>query len=95
MRAVGFPAATIFALVAGEGLVMSLVGGAIGVSAARAVITPDLLVTSGMPAIDLTIGAGNIAVGMGLSVIIGVLAGVVPARVAARLKIVDALRRVA
>jgi putative ABC transport system permease protein len=95
MRAVGFPAATIFALVAGEGLVMSLVGGAIGVSAARAVITPDLLVTSGMPAIDLTIGPGNIAVGIGLSAIIGVLAGVVPARVAARLKIVDALRRVA
>jgi ABC-type antimicrobial peptide transport system permease subunit len=32
---------------------------------------------------------------MGLSVVIGVLAGLIPATMAARLKIVDALRRVA
>lgn len=95
MRTLGFPAATIFLLVAGEGLIMSVVGGALGLSAARALLTSDFLQGSGLPPIDLTVSASNLAVGSALSVLIGLLAGMVPATVAARLKIVDALRRVA
>jgi ABC-type antimicrobial peptide transport system permease subunit len=41
MRTLGFPAATIFLLVAGEGLLMSIVGGLLGVTAARAIVNPD------------------------------------------------------
>ena len=37
----------------------------------------------------------NAATGLALSAVIGVLAGLIPATMAARLKIVDALRRVA
>jgi ABC-type lipoprotein release transport system permease subunit len=36
-----------------------------------------------------------VAVGIGLSILIGLLAAVIPATMASRLKIVDALRRVA
>lgn len=94
MRTLGFPAATTFLLIAGEGLTLSLVGGAMGLSAARAVITPDLLQGSGLPPIEIGVSAANIATGAALSVLIGVLASVVPATLAARLKIIDALRRV-
>jgi len=37
----------------------------------------------------------NVLVALALSVVIGVLAGLIPATMASRLKIVDALRRVA
>jgi ABC-type lipoprotein release transport system permease subunit len=37
----------------------------------------------------------NVVVGVGLSAFIGIVASVIPATMASRLKIVDALRRVA
>jgi len=37
----------------------------------------------------------NVGLGLGLSVLIGILAALIPATMASRLKIVDALRRVA
>ena len=94
MRTLGFPSATIFLLVAGEGLLMSIVGGVVGVGLARAVVNPRFPQAGGfIPAIG--VNNANIAVGLALSVVIGVLAGLIPATMASRLKIVDALRRVA
>ena len=94
MRTLGFPAATIFVLVAGEGLIMAVIGGLIGAGFARAVVNPDFLNMGAMiPAFG--VNNGNVVVALGLSVVIGLLAGAIPATMAARLKIVDALRRVA
>jgi len=94
MRTLGFPSGMIFLLVAGEGLLMAVVGGVLGVAVARALINPNFLNAGGfIPAIG--VNTGNMLVGLALSVIIGVLAGLIPATMASRLKIVDALRRVA
>jgi putative ABC transport system permease protein len=95
MRTLGFPAATIFALIIGEGLVVSILGGVLGALAARLTINGDFLQMSGgfIPAFG--VNNWNVVVGLGLSALIGVLAAVIPAAMASRLKIVDALRRVA
>lgn len=94
MRTLGFPAATIFLLIAGEALMMSIVGGVVGVGLARLIVSPTLLPPGGlMP--EISVKPANMLVGAGLSVLIGLLAGAIPATMAARLKIVDALRRVA
>jgi len=95
MRTLGFPSATIFGLVVGEGLMMAIVGGAIGAGLARLTINGEFLGLSGgfIPAFG--VGNRNVAVGLALSALIGVLAALIPATMASRLKIVDALRRVA
>jgi putative ABC transport system permease protein len=94
MRTLGFPARMIFLFVAGEALLMSVAGGLVGALLARAVFSGNLLsVTSFIPAFGVS--GENVAVGIALSALIGVLAGIVPATMASRLKIVDALRRIA
>ncbi|MGH9141787.1 MAG: ABC transporter permease [Vicinamibacterales bacterium] len=95
MRTLGFPAATIFVLVVGEGLVVSVLGGAAGAALARLIVNGEALGLTGgfIPAFG--VNNGNLITGLGLSVLIGVLAAVLPASMASRLKIVDALRRVA
>src|SRR6266550_2328551 len=92
MRTLGFPSATIFVLVVGEGLIVSIIGGLIGALLARAIVTPDLLQAGAfIPAFG--VNNGNLVMGVALSAIIGVLAGLIPATMASRLRIVDALRR--
>jgi putative ABC transport system permease protein len=95
MRTLGFPSSTIFALVVGEGLFVSILGGSLGAVAARLTINGEFLQMSGgfIPAFG--VNNWNVVTGLGLSALIGVLAAVIPAAMASRLKIVDALRRVA
>jgi len=95
MRTLGFPATTIFGLVVGEGLVVAVLGGALGAIVARLTINGEFLSMSGgfIPAFG--VDNWNVVVGLGLSVLIGILAALIPAAMASRLKIVDALRRVA
>jgi putative ABC transport system permease protein len=94
MRTLGYPAQTIFLLIAGEGLLMALVGGLLGAALARAVVNPDFL-SAGAFIPELRVNNVQAIVGIALSAGIGVLAGLIPAVMASRLKIVDALRRVA
>jgi putative ABC transport system permease protein len=95
MRTLGFPASTVFLLVVGEGLLVSVIGGAAGALLARLVINGEYLGLAGgfIPAFG--VNNWNVIVGLGLSVLIGLLAALIPATMASRLKIVDALRRVA
>jgi putative ABC transport system permease protein len=94
MRTLGFPSTTIFLLIAGEGLLMSVVGGVVGVGLARMIVNPDFMQAGAfIPLFGVNIA--NVMSGLGLSALIGILAGVIPATMASRLKIVDALRRVA
>jgi putative ABC transport system permease protein len=94
MRTLGFPSATIFMLIAGEGLLMSILGGVVGVALARTIVNPNFL-QAGSFIPEIGVNNANVITGLGLSVLIGVLAGLIPATMASRLKIVDALRRVA
>jgi putative ABC transport system permease protein len=94
MRTLGFPSTTIFGLIAGEGVAMSIAGGVVGVLLARLVVTGDNFGAGGfIPAFGVS--NWNIVVGLALSALIGIVAGIIPATMASRLKIVDALRRVA
>ena len=95
MRTLGFPAGTIFLLVIGEGLVVAGVGGAIGALASRLIVNGEYLGLTGgfIPAFGVS--NMNVVSGIGLSALIGMLSALIPASAASRLKIVDALRRVA
>jgi putative ABC transport system permease protein len=95
MRTLGFPALTIFLLVVGEGLMVAGVGGLLGAALARVIVNGEALGISGGFIPSFGVNNLNFAVGVGLSLVIGVLAAVIPASMASRLKIVDALRRVA
>jgi putative ABC transport system permease protein len=94
MRTLGFPSVTIFLLIAGEALVMAIVGGIIGVALARVIVNPDFMQAG---AFIPVFGVNNLnaITGLALSAFIGIVAGLIPATMASRLKIVDALRRVA
>ena len=94
MRTLGFPSAAIFLLIAGEGLLMAIAGGVIGALLARALVNPTFVPAGGfIPAVS--VNNMNVVVGIVLSAVIGVVSGLVPATMGSRLKIVDALRRVA
>jgi putative ABC transport system permease protein len=94
MRTLGFPSATIFLLITGEALMMAVVGGIVGAGLARAIVKPDLLYAGAIiPAFGVS--NGNFVTALGLSAVIGLVAGLIPAATASRLKIVDALRQVA
>ena len=95
MRTLGFPAQTIFVFVALEALLMAVVGGLLGAGLARLLVNGQRLGISGGFIPDFGVTTTSALVGLGLSAVIGIVAGLVPAFMAARLKIVDALRRVA
>jgi putative ABC transport system permease protein len=94
MRTLGFPAHTVFGLIAGEAVLIAFVGGLVGAGLARIVVTPEHFAGGGfVPSFGVT--TGRMLSGIALGAAIGVLAGLIPATLASRLKIVDALRRVA
>jgi putative ABC transport system permease protein len=94
MRTLGFQQHTIFALIAGEGLTMATLGGALGAVLARLLVNGRNLGAGGFIP-DFGVSAANVTIGIALGAFIGLVAGIIPATMAARLKIVDALRRVA
>lgn len=94
MRTLGFPARTIFFLVAGEALVIAFAGGLIGAALARLLVSGDQLNLGGfIPPFRVT--NENLGMGLVLSATIGLVAGMIPATLAARSKIAEALRKVA
>ncbi len=94
MRTLGFPSSTVFLLIAGEAVLMSVVGGVIGALLARTLVNPDFLSASTFIP-EVHVSNANVVIALALSAFIGVFAGLIPATMASRLKIVDALRRVA
>jgi putative ABC transport system permease protein len=95
MRTLGFPAVTVFLLVVGEGILVALAGGAAGALLARLTINGEFLGLAGGFIPAFSVNNWNVVTGLGLSILIGVLAALIPATMASQLKIVDALRRVA
>jgi len=91
LKTLGFSDTRILLLVLSESLFMTLLGGGLGLAAAW------LVVQRGDPTGGLlpifTLPRSNIAVGVGLMVLMGLVAGALPAMEAMRLRITDALRK--
>lgn len=92
LRAVGFDRSSILASFLIESLMLSVTGGAIGV--ALGYLSNGLRISVGIANIRFAVGAGVMLAGLLLSVVVGLVGGLLPARAASRLTIVDAMRRV-
>ncbi len=96
MRSMGFPSRTILSLLLSESLVIGLLGGIIGCGAAFAVLK---IFSIGSPALgpitDIQMPPEILAATLVVAALIGLLSAWIPARAAARMNIVDALRMVA
>jgi putative ABC transport system permease protein len=97
LRAIGFPPGHILGLILAESVLVALVGGLIGVALVVVVINHGL-----GPVVEETMSGffqyfrtpvPVFAAALGASVVLGVVAGLVPAIRASRLKVTDALRR--
>jgi putative ABC transport system permease protein len=91
LKTVGFSDGAVLLLVLAESVFIALLGGVAGVVLAR-VIAPGL--ANAMPGMTFYLSPIQLAGGVALAALVGVLAGAVPALSAMRLRVVDALRRV-
>jgi len=92
LKAIGFSDRFVTGFVLTESLLIAALGGAIGLGAAKLMtmggdITGGFLPIFFLPTRDVVAGAV-------LALIVGILAGIIPAVSAMRLRVVDALRRV-
>jgi len=94
LQAIGYSSPHVFGLVLSEGLIVSIAGGVFGVGAALAVLwwTRLAVGTEGVTiALSPSVMLG--VRGLGVSTLVGVVAGTIPAWQAARAEIVTALRQ--
>jgi putative ABC transport system permease protein len=91
LKTVGFRGGLVLWIVLGESLVIALIGGALGIVAAK-LVAPGL--SSVLPGMHVYLPTASLAAGLVLALLVGALAGVLPAVSAMRLRVVDALRRV-
>ena len=91
LKAIGFTNGQVVLLVLAESCVLTVLGGALGLGLAwmfvsRGDPTPGMLPMFILPTHDLVIG-------LGISLVLGIATGIVPALQAMRLRVADALRR--
>jgi putative ABC transport system permease protein len=91
LKTLGFPNGLVMMLVLGESLFMALVGGAVALLAGWALVSRGGLNNAFLPVFVLR--GRDLAIGVGLCVLLGTLAGALPAAAAMRLRVTDALRR--
>jgi putative ABC transport system permease protein len=89
LRAIGARRSAIARLFLGEAMLLSAIGGAGGLALGFTIV---LVVQWTLPSMPATISPLYVMLSLGLAVVIGVVAGVLPARSAARLEPLDALR---
>jgi len=93
MKTLGFQDPTLFGIVLAEAITLCVGGAVTGLGTARVVLGNARPIQSMLP--GCTIAADTLLMGMGVAVVLGTLTGLVPALQAARLSVVEALRRVA
>ena len=92
LKTLGFGDKTVLLLVLAESLVIAAVGGALGIGMAK-LFTMGGDPTGGMLPV-FYLSTGEIFLGLGIAMFVGLAAGAIPALTAMNLRIVDALRRV-
>ena len=93
LKTLGFQNGHLFGIVLAEAMVITLVGGSIGILGAKVLFGPDNPVNSFIP--GFAVLPSTMALGFGFALLLGLVSGIVPAWQAARLSVVQALRRVA
>jgi putative ABC transport system permease protein len=91
LKTLGFSDVTVLSLVLAESLFVALVGGGLGLGLAWLFVQGGDPTNGLLPAFYLP--KGDLVVGVGLMIAVGVAAGILPAAGAMRLKITDALRK--
>lgn len=91
LKAIGFTDAAVLGLVLGESFVLTAIGGSIGLSLAWIMVSAGDPTGGSLPV--FYIPASNLVVGAVLIVLMALVAGILPAVQAQRLRIADALRR--
>ena len=99
MRTLGFRRGHILSFILSESVLMSLLGGVLGVLIAKFVLIPMLLAVGEKTSIsawliNFRVTLPTLALAFGVSVGVGIFAGFVPAIRSSRIKIVDGLRQV-
>jgi putative ABC transport system permease protein len=93
LKTLGFRDRTIFTMVVIEAAVITLGGGALGALLAKALLEGGGFNLGGfLP--PMRVYWGTVITGIAIALVMGAVSGILPAMSAARLKIVDALRRV-
>jgi len=91
LKAIGFTDAAVLGLVLGESLVLTVIGGSIGLFLAWLMVSAGDPTGGSLPV--FFIPARDLAIGVVLIVLMALIAGILPALQAQRLRIADALRR--
>ena len=91
LKTLGFSDAAVLALVLAESLFVAVVGGGLGLFVAWLIVLGGDPTGGFLPAFDLP--TRDLVAGVGLILLVGVAAGLLPAAGAMRLKITDALRK--
>jgi putative ABC transport system permease protein len=99
MRTLGFGRGHILGFILSESVLMSLLGGVLGVLLAKYFFIPALVAAGNKTSISIwlinfKVGAATLAMAFAVSVGVGILAGFVPAVRSSQLNIVDGLRKV-
>ena len=94
LKTLGYSDGLILRLVAGEALLVSLLGGLLGCGLAALVFYESDFTASGFFP-NFRVLPETIVAGLLLAVLMGILSGIVPAVTAARLEVASALRKVA
>lgn len=93
LKTLGFGNGTVFALVMAESVLITLIGGGLGLLLARTAFLGRNPLNQFFPGFGVT--GGTIAVGLLLALGLGLISGAIPAFQSARLSVVGALRRIA
>jgi putative ABC transport system permease protein len=91
LKAIGFTDTAVLGLVLGESLVITLVGGVVGLGLAWLLVSMGDPTSGSLPVFYLPVA--NLVVGLLLIIGMAFIAGILPALQAQRLQIADALRR--
>jgi len=93
LKTLGFQDGTLFGLVLAESILITLLGGALGLGLAKVAFMGNNPLNAFFPGFGVT--GGTFAVGLAMAVGLGLVSGAIPALQSARLSVVNALRRVA
>ena len=93
LKALGFQNPLLFGIVLAESVMITVIGGVIGIVAAALLFRPGNAMTSFIPGFQVQ--TETMWLGLLIALALGIVSGVVPAWQAARLSVVQALRRVA